>query len=231
MTTPDAAREYLSRGWQPIPVPHRSKKPALKGWPDLRLTAADLARHFNGQPSNLGILLGEPSGGLVDADLDCAEALYLAPAFLPPTGSCFGRTSKRRSHWLYVVTTAVGTKKFVDSDGDTTFVPVFESRSRFRQVSYAVTDQQHPATSTRLKHAAESSLKHPEHDHVKREPGGPSPDERKLQNNGRRRGRRFAHPILAPTRARGPRGDGLDPADLSGPRPSPARASRSTLSL
>src|SRR5712692_10737506 len=39
--------------------------------------------------------------------------------------------------------------------------PVFESRSRFRQVSYAVTDQQHPATSTRLKHAAESSLKHP----------------------------------------------------------------------
>src|SRR6266436_5106716 len=65
------------------------------------------------------------------------------------------------------------------------FEPVFESRSRFRQVSYAVTDQQHPATSTRLKHAAESSLKHPEHDHVKREPGGPSPDERKLQNNFR----------------------------------------------
>src|SRR2546422_6374111 len=126
MTTPDAAREYLSRGWQPIPVPHRSKKPALKGWPDLRLTAADLARHFNGQPSNLGILLGEPSGGLVDADLDCAEALHLAPAFLPPTGSCFGRTSKRRSHWLYVVTTAVGTEKFIDSDGDTTFVPVFK---------------------------------------------------------------------------------------------------------
>src|SRR6266478_5975851 len=67
----------------------------------------------------------------------------------------------------------------------TGFEPVFESRSRFRQVSYAVTDQQHPATSTRLKHAAESSLKHPEHDHVKREPGGRSPDERKLQNNFR----------------------------------------------
>src|SRR2546428_4449045 len=67
----------------------------------------------------------------------------------------------------------------------TGFEPVFESRSRFRQVSYVVTDQPHPATSTRLKHAAESSLKHPEHDHVKREPGGPSPDERKLQNNFR----------------------------------------------
>src|SRR5439155_11928422 len=67
----------------------------------------------------------------------------------------------------------------------TGFEPVFESRSRFRQVSYVVTEQQHPATSTRLKHAAECSLKHPEHDHVKREPGGPSPDERKLQNNFR----------------------------------------------
>ena len=44
----------------------------------------------------------------------------------------------------------------------TGFEPVFESRSRFRQVSYAVTDQPHPATSTRLKHAAESFLKHPE---------------------------------------------------------------------
>src|SRR5437773_11775613 len=63
--------------------------------------------------------------------------------------------------------------------------PAFQSRPRFRQVSYAVSDQQHPATSTRLKHAAESSLKHPEHDHVKREPGGASPDERKLQNNFR----------------------------------------------
>ena len=126
MTTLDAAQEYVSRGWQPIPVPHRSKKPVLNGWPDLRLSAADLARHFDGRPSNLGVLLGVPSGWLVDADLDCAEALYLAPAFLPPTGSCFGRTSKRRSHWLYVVTTAVGTEKFVDSDGDTTFVPVFK---------------------------------------------------------------------------------------------------------
>src|SRR5437867_11948284 len=122
MTTLDAAQEYVSRGWQPIPVPHRSKKPVLNGWPDLRLSAADLARHFDGQPSNLGVLLGVPSGWLVDADLDCAEALRLAPALLPPTGSHFGRASKRSSHRLYVVTTAVHTEKFVDPDSDTTLV-------------------------------------------------------------------------------------------------------------
>src|SRR3989449_9344705 len=82
--------------------------------------------------------------------------------------------------------------------------PVFESRSRFRQVSYIVTDQQPPATSTRLKHAAESSLKHPEHDHVKREPGGASPDERKLQNNFRtgRREREWYRPATRGSPAR-----------------------------
>src|SRR3989454_7153550 len=122
MTTLDAAQEYVSRGWQPIPVPHRSKKPVLNGWPDLRLSAADLARHFDGQPSNLGVLLGVPSGWLVDADLDCDEALRLGPALLPPTGSHFGRASKRSSHRLYVVTTAVHTEKFVDPDSDTTLV-------------------------------------------------------------------------------------------------------------
>ena len=61
MTALTAALDYLRRGWQPIPVPHRSKKPALKGWPDLRLSAADFGRHFDGQPSNMGVLLGEPS--------------------------------------------------------------------------------------------------------------------------------------------------------------------------
>src|SRR3989475_395269 len=73
------------------------------------------------------------------------------------------------------------------------FEPVFESRSRFRQVSYAVTDPQHPATSTRLKHAAESSLKHPEHDHVKRGARRTLTRPTKITKqfpDGRRRGRR-----------------------------------------
>jgi len=91
---------YLSRGWNVVPIPKGSKAPIIPRWQDLRLTAEDLPRYFyDGQ--NVGVLLGEPSGNLTDVDLDCMEALQVAPAFLPPSGAVFGRPSKPRSHWLY----------------------------------------------------------------------------------------------------------------------------------
>src|SRR3990172_2538092 len=116
---PELARTYLDRGWAPIPVPHREKAPIFTGWQDLRLEEVQLRAHFNGQPINVGVLLGEPSGGLTDVDLDCPEAVRLAPAFLLPTASRFGRTSKRASHWLYVVTAPVSTERFADPAGTT----------------------------------------------------------------------------------------------------------------
>ena len=57
--------------------------------------------HFNGT-GNIGVLLGEPSGWLIDVDLDCDEAVALAPKFLPPTGATSGRPGKPASHWWYV---------------------------------------------------------------------------------------------------------------------------------
>jgi len=81
----------------------RSKKPIGEGWQDQRLELADLPREFFGD-RNIGLLLGGPSGGLADVDLDCNEALALAPAFLPTTAAIFGRRSKPHSHWLYQVT-------------------------------------------------------------------------------------------------------------------------------
>jgi putative DNA primase/helicase len=113
----DHARAYLSRGWRVIPVPFQSKKPTITGWPALRLDEGDLAQLFNGQPSNIGTLLGEPSGGLTDVDLDCPEAVRLAPRFLPMSRSLFGRANKRRSHWLYYAGPVVSTEKFEDLDG------------------------------------------------------------------------------------------------------------------
>jgi len=97
----DAARTYLARGYAVIPVPAGKKIPVLKGWTDLRLSDADLPMHFNGK-GNIGVLLGEPSGWLVDVDLDCVEAVLLAPQFLPPTGAMTGRPGKPASHWWYV---------------------------------------------------------------------------------------------------------------------------------
>lgn len=97
----DAARWYLGRGYMPIPVPPREKKPRLKGWTNLRLTEAKLPAHFNGT-GNIGLLLGDPSGGLVDVDLDCHEARELAAQHLPQTGLKAGRPGSPASHWWYV---------------------------------------------------------------------------------------------------------------------------------
>src|ERR687892_973057 len=112
----ERARQYRKRGWAPIPIPPRQKAPTLDGWPNIRLTEADLPQVFNGQPVNIGVLLGEASSGLVDVDLDSSETVALAPTFLPATGSQFGRRSRPASHWIYYASPLVETEKFADID-------------------------------------------------------------------------------------------------------------------
>src|SRR5258708_6937943 len=97
----EIARDYTMRGWSVIPIPRRSKRPTIKNWPQLRITEPEVANHFGTFEKNIGVLLGEPSGNLIDIDLDCPEAVRLAPHFLPETPAIFGRTSKVRSHYLY----------------------------------------------------------------------------------------------------------------------------------
>jgi hypothetical protein len=95
------AVRLIERKFAPIPVPHKTKKPVLKGWQNLRLDAVSAAQHFNGAPSNLGILLGAPSGNLIDSDLDTPQAIAAASFFLPATPWITGRKSAPRSHWWY----------------------------------------------------------------------------------------------------------------------------------
>ncbi len=117
--TLDLATEYAGRGWAVIPIPHRSKVPILKGWQNLRLSPDTIARHFNGEPQNIGVLLGEASGGLVDVDLDHPEALALARDYLPSTGAWFGRPGNPESHWLYRVENPPATRKYATTLGTT----------------------------------------------------------------------------------------------------------------
>ncbi|MCC7408907.1 MAG: bifunctional DNA primase/polymerase, partial [Phycisphaeraceae bacterium] len=107
----EAACTYCRRGWAVIPIPYRSKNPGLEGWQRLRLREEDLAGHFGGGPQNIGVLLGEPSGWLVDVDLDHRRCVEMADKFLPATPAVFGRAGKPRSHRLYRVTRAVATRK------------------------------------------------------------------------------------------------------------------------
>src|SRR5688572_27849565 len=118
----DVARAWLARGAQPIPIPYGQKGPTLPEWQKLHLTADTLPDYFNGARQNAGVLLGEPSGGLVCVDLDVREAVQLAPACLPPTGLQHGRASRPRSHWFYRVVGPIPASKRYDDptrpDGD-----------------------------------------------------------------------------------------------------------------
>lgn len=116
VTPLEQACTYIHRGWAPIPIPHGTKGPTIPGWQELRLDEAAAAQHFNGEQQNIGILTGPASHGLVDVDLDCAEAVALADGYLPRTRAIFGRPSKRRSHRLYRLTgePAVRCEKYVD---------------------------------------------------------------------------------------------------------------------
>lgn len=108
----EAAREYLGRGYMPLPVPRGEKRCLLDGWSSLRFTEDDLPEQFAGD-GNIGLALGEASGWLVDVDLDCEEAIELAPQFLPATKAKTGRASAPQSHWWYIAPGAV-TKKHSD---------------------------------------------------------------------------------------------------------------------
>ncbi len=116
VTTLEAAHDYLSRGWMPVPVPLSSKAPVLSGWQHLRLEQADLPQYF-ADAANIGLLLGNASAGLVDIDLDSREAQAVASTFLCTTGLVHGRASKPCSHWWYLANPVPETTRFLAPDG------------------------------------------------------------------------------------------------------------------
>jgi hypothetical protein len=96
------ALDAIERGWNPVPVRIGKKAPKSKGWQKIRRTGETVSKEFGGGGWNVGVQLGPMSNGLADVDLDCPEAIALAPFFLPETAAVYGRCSKPRSHWLYV---------------------------------------------------------------------------------------------------------------------------------
>src|SRR6516225_9808184 len=115
MTTAlDVALDYIGRGWNPVPVDHRSKKPSAgKGWQLRIIDVNNAAQHFNGAQMNIGVVLGPSSHGLTDVDLDCDEARAIGSYVLPRTGAIFGRASSRAAHWLFYTDLSVTADKAV----------------------------------------------------------------------------------------------------------------------
>lgn len=95
-----AARSWLEIGIRPVPILPRSKKPKDgKGWNKARIELDTVSEFFK-RGDNIGGLWGEPSGWIVDVDLDCAEAIAAADTLLPST-FIYGRRLRPASHYLY----------------------------------------------------------------------------------------------------------------------------------
>lgn len=104
----EAALTALEYGYQPIPIRDGGKAPMGSGWQRTRWTSEEEVREaFESASANgasgIGLLLGEPSGGLVDVDLDHHHALRLRDHFLPPSDMATGREGRALSHRWYIV--------------------------------------------------------------------------------------------------------------------------------
>ena len=119
------AREYLKRGYALIPVEFRGKKPIGTAWQKKYVIGVGKEKQF--EEHNVGFILGKPSDGLTDIDLDCDEAIELASCFLPETAWVFGHKSARRSHYMYQCDES-RTIKFMTTESDRTSA-VMEIRS------------------------------------------------------------------------------------------------------
>ena len=94
--TQKAAAGYMRSGAAVIPIPAGSKNPGRDDWQSLRITAEDIPNYWtNGQ--GIGLLTGEPSGWLVDVDLDFAEAVKIAGRFLPRRSRAAERAARTRT--------------------------------------------------------------------------------------------------------------------------------------
>lgn len=107
---------YQKRGWYCVSLRPRSKVPVRNDWPNLRIEADQVKEHFSVK-DNVGLILGEPSGWLVDVDLDCQKAIELADQYLPPTPAITGRPSVPNSHRWYIAEGATTHRHTDPQDG------------------------------------------------------------------------------------------------------------------
>lgn len=105
----EAAIAAIRRGFQPVPIGDGGKRPHGTGWQRIRwdgeeAVRASFDRWREDGAGGVGLLLGEPSNGLIDIDLDGTHAMRLRDYFLPPSRMQTGRAGRPRSHrWFRVV--------------------------------------------------------------------------------------------------------------------------------
>lgn len=91
-----AAKEYVNLGWEPLLLPPREKRPKGSWKQPRKWTHAEIDDAFS-SAANIGIALGDRSGGLIDIDFDCAEAAAFGRLLFGRLPA-FGRPSAPESH-------------------------------------------------------------------------------------------------------------------------------------
>lgn len=99
------AEALTNEGTCVIPIPNGEKAPRTPGWQKLRLVVADLHDSISSK-NNLGVLLGEPSNGLVDVDID-HPLLKNFVCWLPHTDRVHGRSGNPASHYWYRIESGI----------------------------------------------------------------------------------------------------------------------------
>jgi predicted P-loop ATPase len=129
MSTPvqEAAKLYISKHWQVVPLAAGSKVCKDEGWKNLVFRPEDFR-----DDDNIGI---RSVNGLIVIDEDCAEAIACADVFFPPTGAIYGRESKPRSKRLYV-STFEKTIAFKDTEIGTTIIEIRAQHQDMAPPSY-----------------------------------------------------------------------------------------------
>jgi hypothetical protein len=110
-----------ARNWKLIPLKYRDKMPLVSNWTTPE-SSIDVRTFAKNQRINIGVLLGDASGGLVDIVLDCPAAIAAAKILLPETGCKFGRASAREAHWLYMVDEPGASQSFNSPDDGSSLI-------------------------------------------------------------------------------------------------------------
>ncbi len=117
--TADTRRDFLNwyenEGFKLVRVSRKTKKGVDSEWQKKRRSLDDVATWVN-EGGNVGLQVGEVSGWLCCADMDCTEAEQLASRFLPDTLK--SGKGGRPSHYFYR-SPGLGFAKFKDLDGET----------------------------------------------------------------------------------------------------------------
>ncbi len=107
-------RRLQALGFVPVPIPAGKKGPTGAGWHAQKVPA----ENFD-PDGNAGLILGAPSGNLINVDGDCPEAIKLMPLLLPSTEMITGRPARGRSHPWYIGDESLPTERLQDPDKHT----------------------------------------------------------------------------------------------------------------